>query len=145
MPKNLKISAPVIPAFIWAFVAIELAFHLNISLHWAAIDWRVLDVLNNRPAYAICLTACLAFCYAETNDWGMKFFLWIPFGSLLLFIFLPSERQWALAIESVYYPDRTEYASGQAIYTALIYFPIALTTHYWFEKKRIIKDETSDS
>jgi hypothetical protein len=145
MTENFKINTPIIPAFIWAFIAIELAFHLNISLHWAATDWRVLDVLNNRPAYAICLTACLALCYEESNDWGMKFFLWIPFGSLLLFIFLPSERQWALAIESLYYPDRTKYASGQLIYTALIYFPIALATHYWVEKRWIMKDEISDS
>ena len=140
MSDNLRLSAPIIPALIWAFVATELAFHLNIYIQWVAIDWRLLDVLNNRPAYAIGLTACLALCYSESNDWGTRFFLWIPFGSLLVFIFLPGERQWALAVESAYYPDRTKYACGQAIYTALVYFPVVLAAHYWFDKKRIVND-----
>jgi hypothetical protein len=131
----MKQRFPIILAFIWAFIAIEAAFYLNLFFHWPTVDWRDLDALNNRPAFAICLVACLAVCYSEGTDWSTRFFLWIPTGSVLLFVFLPSEKLWFSVIENAAYPDRIKYAGGQHIYTALLFYPVFMFGHRLYEKK----------
>jgi hypothetical protein len=101
----------------------------------AAVDWRDLNVLNNRPAYAICLIACLALCYAEAKDWSSRFFIWMPISSVLLFAFLPNEQLWAIATTAGSYPDRAKYFSGLTIYAVLLYFPVFLGIDWLFEKR----------
>ena len=115
----------VLPFFVfWAFAAVEGAFHLNIAIHWDALNWRDFDVLNNRPAFAVSLLAGLAFCYLEFQDWATRFTLWIPVAATLMFVAIPSEMLWLIAVPSAY-PDRVTYALGQWGYTSALFFPIA--------------------
>ncbi len=118
---------------IWAFVSVEIGFHLNLWVHWPATSWRDLDLFSNRPAFAVALLAGLAFCYSESKDPVTRFWLWIPVSASLGLIAIPNEHLWGLVVPSGY-PDRIEYGIGQWIYSAGIYFPVALIADYWRDR-----------
>lgn len=111
----------------WAFLSVEIGFHANLLLHYDALSWRSLDVLNNRPAYAVALLAGLAFCYSETSDFFTRMWMWVPVGATLFLVAIPSADLWNLVVQGDY-PGRAEYASGQWAYTVIAYYPATVFT-----------------
>lgn len=122
---------------VWAFASVELGFHLNIAFHWPAMDWRDLDVLNNRPALAVMLLAGLAFCHLNTgNNPLTRAFFTVPTTGTLQLAAMPSQSMWRLAVEQGY-PNRVEYASGQWLYTAAIFFVVSIAAMHISERNHV--------
>ena len=78
---------------VWAFLSIELAFHVNIWIHWPAANPVALNTFNNRLALAVMLLAVRALAVSEGGG-KLDFFLWVPFGAPLFMAMMPDERLW---------------------------------------------------
>lgn len=110
---------------VWAFLSIELAFHVNIWIHWPAANPVALNTFNNRLALAVMLLAVRALAVSEGGG-KLDFFLWVPFGAPLFMAMMPDERLW-YAVVSGAYPERINYSAGHWLYALVFFFlPVVL-------------------
>lgn len=112
----------IIGTLIWAFVATELAYRMNIYLHWESLNAERLSWLLNRPLNAAILISVLLF---SIDSGDAKYWIWIPIGSSMVLILPVGDELW-----KVIAPDgdifKFNYFSYQWLYAIGIFFPPVL-------------------